>query len=131
MLANANFIDPWMQTIGLLSVPAGGPKDRGSGLSEGNEARHVDDTALHRVTVSLLDRPTASTATISWRDSTRCCYGDQVWCASRARTEGVCAMSGRLIRRGDAVYRPRPCRLAPRNADAMILTSVLDDATET
>ncbi|MFM0554883.1 DUF3331 domain-containing protein [Paraburkholderia sediminicola] len=131
MLANANFIDPWMQTIGLLSMPASGSKDRGSGLNEGNPARHVDDTALHCVTVSLLDRPTASTATISWRDSTRCCYGDQVWCASRARTEGVCAMSGRPIRRGDAVYRPRPCRPAPRNAGAMILTSVLNDATET
>jgi hypothetical protein len=91
----------------------------------------VDDTALHCVTVSLLDRPTSSTATISWRDSTRCCYGDQVWCASRARTEGVCAMSGRPIRRGDAVYKPRPCRPAPRNADAMILTSALDDAMQT
>jgi hypothetical protein len=131
MLANANLIDPWMQTIGLLSVPASGSKDRGSGLNEGTRARHVDDTALHCVTVSLLDRPTSSTATISWRDSTRCCYGDQVWCASRARTEGVCAMSGRPIRRGDAVYKPRPYRPAPRNADAMILTSALDDATQT
>ena len=130
MLANANLIDPWMQTIGLLSVPAGGSKDRGSGSNEDTPARHVDDTALHCVTVSLLDRPTSSTATISWRDSTRCCYGDQVWCASRARTEGVCAMSGRPIRRGDAVYKPRPCRPAPRNADAMILTSALDDATQ-
>lgn len=130
MLANANFIDPWMQTIDLLSVPVSGSKDRGSGLNEVNGARHVDDTALHCVTVSLLDRPTSSTATISWSDSTRCCYGDQVWCASRARTEGVCAMSGRPIRRGDAVYRPRPCRPAPRNAAAMILTSALDEATE-
>ncbi|CAE6816651.1 hypothetical protein R75465_05637 [Paraburkholderia aspalathi] len=131
MLANANIIDPWMQTIGLLSMPAGESKGCGSGLNEGNRARHVDGTVLHGVRVSLLDRPTTSTATISWRDSTRCCYGDQVWCSSRARTEGVCALSGRAIRPGDAVYKPRPCRPEPRNADAMILTSALDDATET
>ena len=131
MLANANIIDPWMQTIGLLSVPAGGSKGCGSGLNERNGARHVDGTALHGVTVSLIDRPTPATATISWRDSTRCCYGDQLWRSSRARTEGICAMSGRPIRPGDAVYKPRFGRSAPRNADAMILTSALDDATET
>jgi hypothetical protein len=131
MLANANIIDPWMQTIGLLSVPATGSKGCGTGLNEDNGARHVDGTALHGVTVSLVERQTFSTVTISWRDSTRCCYGDQIWHSSRARTEGVCAMSGRLIRPGDPVYKPRPCRPAPRNAGAMILTSALDDATET
>ncbi|EIF33933.1 protein of unknown function (DUF3331) [Burkholderia sp. Ch1-1] len=127
MLANANIIDPWMQTIGLLSAPAGGPKGRDSWLNGGNGARHVYGTSLHTVTVSLIDRPSPTTATISWRDSTRCCYGDQVWCASRAYTEGVCAMSRQPIRRGDAVYKPRACGRAPRNADAMILASVLDD----
>ncbi len=131
MLANANIIDPWMQTIGLLSAPAGGSKGFDSGLNEGNGTRHVAGTALHGVTVSLIDRPSSSTATISWRDSTRCCYGDQIWCASRACTEGVCAMSGRQIRPGDAVFKPRSCRRPPRNAGAMILTSALDDATET
>ena len=130
MLANANIIDPWMQTIGLLSVPAGESKGCGSGLNGGNRAGQMDGTVLHGVRVSLLERSTSSTATISWRDSTRCCYGDQVWHSSRARTEGVCAMSGRPIRPGDAVYKPRPCRPVPRNAGAMILTSALDDATE-
>ncbi|WNC92559.1 DUF3331 domain-containing protein [Paraburkholderia sp. FT54] len=131
MLANANMIDPWMQTIGLLSVPASGSKDRASGPNDGDVARRADRAALHGVTVSLLERQTPSTATISWRDSTRCCYGDQIWCATRARTVGICAMSGRAIRRGDAVYTPRPCRPAPRNAGAMILTSVLDNAAAT
>ncbi|MFL9961233.1 DUF3331 domain-containing protein [Paraburkholderia sediminicola] len=128
MLANASIIDPWMQTIGLLSAPAEGSKRRGSGPNEGHRARHLDGTALRGVSVSLLDRPTSSTATISWRDSTRCCYGDQVWHSWRAGTEGVCAMSGRPIRPGDAVYKPRPCRPAPCNAGAMILTSALDAA---
>jgi hypothetical protein len=129
MLANAN-IDPWMQTIGLLSVPAAGSTGCDRGLNVGDAARHVDGATLHGVTVSLIDRPSSSTATISWRDSTRGCYGDQVWSASRACAEGICAMSGRPIRPGDAVYKPRSCRRAPRNAGAMILTSALDDATE-
>jgi hypothetical protein len=129
MLTNANVIDPWIQTIGLLSVPAGGSKDRCSGLNEGNGARHADGTAPHAVAVNLIDRPSSSTATISWRDSTRCCYGDQIWRSTQARTRGVCALSGRPIRPGDAVYKPRLCRPAPRNADAMILTSALDDAS--
>jgi hypothetical protein len=130
MLANANIIDPWMQTIGLLSVPAGESKRCGHAPNESKSARHADGAARHGATVSLVDRPTSSTATISWRDPTRCCYGDQVWHSSRARTAGVCAMSGRPIRAGDAVYKPRPCRQTPRNAGAMILTSALDDATE-
>src|ERR1700744_1964899 len=97
MLTNADIIDPWMQTIGLLSAPAGGVKGCGSGLKEDNGARHMDGTALRGVAVSLIDRPSSSTATISWRDSTRCCYGDQIWHSSRARTQGVCALSGRPI----------------------------------
>ena len=39
MLANANIIDPWMQTIGLLSMPAGGSKGCRSGLNERIGAR--------------------------------------------------------------------------------------------
>jgi hypothetical protein len=130
MLTNANVIDPWMQTIGLLSATAGGSKGYGSGLNDGKGAHHVDATTLRGIAVSLIDRPSSSTATISWRDSTRCCYGDQIWHSSRARTPGVCALSGRPIRPGDAVYRPRLGRPAPRNADAMILTSALDDVSE-
>ncbi|MFM0270976.1 DUF3331 domain-containing protein [Paraburkholderia aspalathi] len=131
MQANANIIDPWMQTIGLLSLLAGESKCCGVGPNEDNGARHGDGTAFHGVTVSLVERQTFSTVTIAWRDSTRCCYGDQIWHSTRARIEGVCAMSGRPIRPGDAVYKPRPCRPAPRNVGAMILTSALDDATET
>jgi hypothetical protein len=78
--------------------------------------------------VKLIERPSSTTATIEWRDPTRCCYGDQVWRAMRARTAGVCAMSGVEIRPGDRVYGPNP-RPVPGNAGAMILASVLDQAT--
>jgi hypothetical protein len=128
MLLDAPFTDPWLQTIGLLTPPA-----RAAGKSEGparrgkTARRPPPEASYPGVVVSLIDRPTSSTATIAWRDPTRCCYGDQVWRASRARGAGVCAMSGREIVPGDAVYIPRPCRRVPANAGAMILTSVLDE----
>ncbi|HEY2020231.1 DUF3331 domain-containing protein [Paraburkholderia sp.] len=129
MMANANILDPWAQTIGLLSMPAGTSKGCDSGQYEGNGARHLDGTAIYGAKVSLVERTTSSTAVISWRDSTRCCYGDQAWHLWRARTDGVCAMSGHRIRPGDAVYKPRACRPAPCNAGAMILASAVDAAT--
>ncbi|CAB3795894.1 hypothetical protein LMG28614_04252 [Paraburkholderia ultramafica] len=74
----------------------------------------------------LIDRQTASTATIAWRDPTRGCFGDQTWRKARAGAPGF-AMSGRAIRPGDAVYKPNP-RPVPVNADAMILVCALMDA---
>ncbi|MFC6311785.1 DUF3331 domain-containing protein [Paraburkholderia dipogonis] len=41
-----------------------------------------------------------------------------------ARKAGVCALSGQKVARGDAVYRPRHARPAPRNVKAMILATV-------
>jgi hypothetical protein len=46
----------------------------------------------------------------------------------RARTADVCAMSGCAISPGDVVYWPN-LRPVPSNAGAMILASVLDEAT--
>jgi hypothetical protein len=130
MLANANIIDPWVQTIGLLSALSGAT-NAASRLTDRSVTRHACGPEYFGVKVCLIDRPTTSTATIAWSDSTRCCYGDQVWRSSRARAPGVCAMSGRPIHPGDAVYRPRPCRPMPLNASAMILTSALNDAAAT
>lgn len=130
MLANGNMIDPWSQTIGLLSVISGVTRAGFVPMGSGGAVPPVSELAHGVVSVSLVDRPTTSTATIAWRDSTRCCYGDQVWRSSRARVEGVCAMSGRPIHPGDPVYKPRPCRPMPLNAGAMILTSALNDATQ-
>ncbi|RKE35742.1 uncharacterized protein DUF3331 [Paraburkholderia sp. BL23I1N1] len=136
MLANANFTDPWMQTLGLLSVLSG-DTDAGAGVNElaAEVARNGrKNCALpvmgqrFEVQVHVIDRPSQSTATVIWRDPTRCSYGDQVWHASRARVSGVCAMSGRAIQPGDAIYKPRPCRPAPLNTGAMILRTVLDKA---
>jgi hypothetical protein len=138
MLAKADFTDPWLQTLGLLSALSG---DVGGGVSEADVAKVLAPAArkgsrlpvmgeLFDVQVYVIDRPTQSTATVVWRDSMHCSYGDQVWHASRARAAGVCAMSGRAIRAGDAIYKPRPCRPAPLNAGAMILRAVVHAAAE-
>lgn len=127
MQPNANFIDPWMQTIGLLSLLSG-VSGAGNRRAAASERRPQVATPLKGVQVRLIDRPSRSTATIEWRDPTHCCYGDQVWRTSRARVAGVCAMSGRPVRPGDAVYKPRACRPMPINSDAMILRSVLEEA---
>lgn len=134
MLTRANFTDPWLQTLGLLSVLSG-DVDAGNvdtaviAARAGCKTTHLPVLGERfDVQVHVIDRPTQSTATVVWRDSTHCSYGDQIWHATRARTAGVCAMSGRAIRPGDSIYKPRPCRPAPLNAGAMILRCVLNEA---
>src|ERR1700743_2414130 len=78
--------------------------------------------------VRVTGRPSSTTATVAWRDSTSGCYEDQIWRGVVARTSGVCAVSGRSIKRGDRVYRPRASRPAPTNANAMILSDVVESA---
>ncbi|MBB5469750.1 hypothetical protein OKW30_005607 [Paraburkholderia sp. Clong3] len=125
MLANANVMDPWEQTICLLGTPS-----RRLAAVEGAEQRrqkaHCADGCF-TAAVTLIDRPTSSTATIAWRDATRGCFGDQAWRMARARMPGFCAMSGQAINPGDAVYKPIS-RPTPINAEAMILACVVHDA---
>ena len=56
---------------------------------------------------------------VRWVDSGRCHYSEQRWRRGVARGNGSCALSGILIRRGEAVYRPNG-RPAPVNHGAMI-----------
>jgi hypothetical protein len=134
-LADSNPNDPWMQTVGLLSVlsAAADPGVRRPVVSTDQPKRKACGLPLpeehHKVIVTLIERSTDSTATIAWRDSTHCCYGDQVWRASRSRVDGVCAMSGRAINPNDAVFKPSRRWSSPLNAHAMILAAVLEDAT--
>ncbi|HEY3597165.1 MAG TPA: DUF3331 domain-containing protein [Paraburkholderia sp.] len=134
MLVSVNVLDPWRQTIGLLSLMSG-LKDAGPGGAT-TMAMHLERKACrlpvagehYDVNVCLIERPTSATATIAWRDSTHCSYGDQLWHASRARVIGICAMSGRRIEIGDPVFKPRRGRPAPLNAGAMILATTLNEA---
>jgi Domain of unknown function (DUF3331) len=124
----------WVQTIGLLDPLSGareavvGRKRAAAARGERGTPASIRDRELPEGCVSILERPSASTVTIAWRDATTCCYADQIWHASLSRSQGVCAMSGRPILPGDAVYRPRARRPLPLNVDAMILAVVVHDA---
>ncbi|GAB6852420.1 DUF3331 domain-containing protein [Paraburkholderia kururiensis] len=138
---NMTTVDPWTQTLGLLSQLCGGdtrPAARGreaqaarmagsAAASAGTSSAPAQPgSAMRRsVSLSVIERPTSTTVTIAWRDATHCSYGDQLWHVARARRSGICAMSGRAIRRGDLVYHPRRSRPKPLNDGAMILASVL------
>jgi Domain of unknown function (DUF3331). len=76
--------------------------------------------------VSLIERTSASSVTIAWRDATSCFYGAQIWRAARAKASGVCAMTGERIKRGDRIFHPRQSKPAPVNAKAMILATAID-----
>lgn len=78
--------------------------------------------------IRVIDRPSPITATISWIDPTVCRYEEQTWRELSARTDGRCAISGKPITRGDAVYQPVTIAQVPLNAHAMILSSVIVSA---
>ncbi|MEM5451154.1 DUF3331 domain-containing protein [Paraburkholderia guartelaensis] len=74
------------------------------------------DTA--QVQIEILER-SDNILVIRWVEPGRCHYGEQRWRRRHARASGVCVLSRRAIRRGDAVFRPAE-RPAPSNAAAMI-----------
>ena len=123
-MENANMMDPWARTVGLLGKASNVVIDAGGAAHR--HAKPCRTGAWMGGLVTVIDRPTPSTATIAWRDPTRGCLGDQVWRLTRARRLGFCAISRRAIGPGDAVYKP-DCRAAPVNADAMILACVIND----
>jgi hypothetical protein len=132
----ANINNAWMHTVWALSsrsviqgsfpdvneMGAIREEQYSSLITEGYEGREVF--------VSIIDRPSARTATISWRDPTGCCYGDQVWRAGVSRGQGICAMTGQTILRGDAVFKPCARHPLPMNIGAMILAAVVHDTAE-
>jgi Domain of unknown function (DUF3331) len=75
-----------------------------------------------RKLVVSIEKQSEKTLLVSWSDSTRCRYLDQVWIVGGARTGGNCALSGQLISRGDRVFRPRSSGGSqPLNVGEMIL----------
>jgi hypothetical protein len=111
----------WFHTVALLSPdsPTTSPRHRPARA----DFRHE---AYTRCAIQVLERQGRTVATVAWSDSTACRYGEQLWRRCIARKTGRCALSGQVIAKGDAVYRPRIAQPAPRNIDAMILASVME-----
>lgn len=124
--------DPWSRTVSLLTVDANTMVHLTGSVAKDVPPRVATNPTqvLRCALVRLIDRPTATTAIVAWSDPTSCFYGDQKWCAGIARHQGICAISGRPIRRGDKIFKPYH-RPVPANAMAMILAAVLREANET
>jgi hypothetical protein len=128
MLLDANLVDPWTRTINLLSLPAESPCTIEESIDQPPRRRLATESnaSTWEPCVTVIDRPSALTVVLDWRDPTKCCYREQLWVSARARVSGRCAMSGAAIEPGDEIYRPRPARPAPRNVSAMVLASAVE-----
>ncbi|UVE68662.1 DUF3331 domain-containing protein [Burkholderia pyrrocinia] len=120
---------PWLMTVAAIgsfdmpSVSWDMPPRRGV-----TRDRLPSWDATSRPTISVLERPTADTAMISWCDACTGHYGYQKWRLFTTRKRGVCALSGRSIGIGDSVYAPQLLGSTPGNAAAMVLAACIDEA---
>ncbi|MEX3856453.1 DUF3331 domain-containing protein [Paraburkholderia sp. BR10923] len=131
MELHSNVVDPWLMTIGLLGSMSGETDaDYLAAPAVTPGLNRTPGNAVRCVTIRVVERSTATRVTLAWRDPLRCAYGDQEWYLARAPRSGVCAVSGREIRRGENVYRPRPRRPQPLNADEMISMDALDHSAD-
>ena len=127
MLTDTNVVDPWIRTIGLLTIPEVLEIiDREPVPPARRRHRAEANVSEWRPYVRVIDRPSAHSLTLDWRDPTKCCYREQLWVAAHSRVHGRCAMSGKLISPGDEIFRPRPTRPVPRNVGAMILAAAVE-----
>ncbi|MEX3952880.1 DUF3331 domain-containing protein [Paraburkholderia sp. EG287B] len=119
-------LDPWLRTISLLAREYAGPTTPECVAANSVNRRTSKGRARPSAGASarLIERPTLTTVTVAWSDSTLGCFGNQTWRLGVARHAGVCAISGRIIGRGDEVFKPFS-RPTPANARAMILAVMI------
>lgn len=119
----------WGHTVRLLDTSHIVPPTRSHSpvKLEQRRSKMRSSTSSTVCAVRVIDRPSPTIAIVAWSDPTLCCYGDQTWQAGVARRAGICAASGKPIRRGTEVYKPR-CKPMPANAYAMILATVVQSA---
>ncbi|MFL9901950.1 DUF3331 domain-containing protein [Paraburkholderia fungorum] len=93
-------------------------------------ARKADGGHVRTYTVTVVEELPNALFALRWHDATLCNYEEQVWARCPAPASGRCAMSGKHIRKGDPVYRPRiRGGFTPLNSDAVILASELIKAS--
>jgi hypothetical protein len=118
----------WLDTVGRLDVVCAyqlaAPPNRSAGSQRSSRKSNLNRSA----SIVLLDRISPRTATVSWSDPQGCKYGEQVWRLAAAKRPGTCALTGRPVAKGDAIYRPTTAEPPPANADAMMLAEALNEA---
>jgi len=105
-------------------------KARRLGLRQWDE----DDARAHTeppTRISVMERLSLYTISVSWSDSCSGRYAEQIWCRSRARVPSICALTGRAIQRGDPVFRPRGSDVClPANRQRMILAATVQSCID-
>lgn len=97
---------------------------RGSAI----ERARTPPTRAKSTRVTFVERFTAKSVSITWRDATAANYCEQLWIRRIARSQGVCALTGAAIARGDAVYSPAGrTAMRPANCAQMVLATVLEE----
>lgn len=130
--------DPWSQTLALLSAISGDSAMIARSVSfaprcvEANRTRgRVDAHECSVVKVTLLERLSSRQLTVDWRDATSCRYCEQYWTIGVAKRNGICALSGSSIERGDTIFHPQcspRTKAKPTNKQAMMLESAVNAA---
>ena len=84
--------------------------------------------AVVPVRISIVERLSSETVSVCWSDATLGRYAEQTWRLGRARIDSHCLLTGRRIRYGDHVFRPRKPQgyLNPEH-NRMILACVVND----
>jgi hypothetical protein len=140
--------DPWAVMIAALKEPDTAPSQ---GLDEpsqparrtgrtgrncaGAERRSLaadrargQSTIARSAVVTFVERFTSKSVSITWRDATAANYCEQLWIRRIARSQGVCALTGASIVRGDAVYGPASrTAVRPTNCAQMVLADALEE----
>jgi Domain of unknown function (DUF3331) len=140
-MSHFNAADPWTRTLALLVAPPS-PKDKSRAVrrfakptpDKANRVSKRNETTQDekkRPSITIIERSSATTVSITWCDATSCHYVDQIWAAGMARVQGTCAISRQPIHRGDWVYKPRQRAGRPSsNAREMILATVVCEAVK-
>ncbi|MBW9102663.1 DUF3331 domain-containing protein [bacterium M00.F.Ca.ET.228.01.1.1] len=95
----------------------------------------MTDASHHRASrparIAVVEWLSSATISVSWSDSCTGRYAEQIWCSGFARVSCVCALTGRAIRRGDRVFRPRARQVrVPGNRDQVILAEAIEHCTD-
>jgi len=92
------------------------------------------DASHHRASrparIAVVEWLSPATISVSWSDSCTGRYAEQIWCSGLARVGSVCALTGRAVRRGDRIFRPRIRQMrVPGNRDQVILAEAIGQRT--
>jgi hypothetical protein len=130
--------DPWSQILALLSAISGDSAT--IARSVGFVPRYVEANRtwervdVHECSVgkiTLIERLSSRQLTVNWSDATSCRYCEQYWIIGVAQHDGICALSGSSIERGDTIFHPQRIprtKTKPTNKQAMMLESAVNAA---